>query len=71
MFVTLEFKEFDPKRQKYVQKATHAKQARGQFVRYLAKQKVKTLEQLKEFDELGYRFVTERSTAKKYIFLKE
>ncbi len=52
-------------------KATHAKQARGQFVRYLAKQKVKTLEQLKEFDELGYRFVTERSTAKKYIFLKE
>ena len=71
VFVTLEFKEFDPKRQKYVQKATHAKQARGQFVRYLAKQKVKTLEQLKEFDELGYRFVTERSTAKKYIFLKE
>ena len=25
-------------------------------MRYLAKQKVKTLEQLKEFDELGYRF---------------
>ena len=43
IFITLEFKEFDKKRQKYVQKATPAKQARGQFVRYLAQNQVETL----------------------------
>ena len=71
IFITVEFKEFDQKRQKYVQKATHAKQARGQFVRYLAQHQVKTLEQLKGFDELGHHFAAEVSTEKKYVFLKE
>lgn len=71
VFITIEFKEFDQKRQKYVQKATHAKQARGQFVRYLAQKQVRTLEQLKAFNELGYHFAKTISTEKKYVFLKE
>ena len=37
MIDLLPAQNYYPKRQKYVQKATHAKQARGQFVRYLAK----------------------------------
>lgn len=71
VFITVEFKEFDEKRQKYVQKATYAKQARGQFVRYLAQNQVETLEQIKEFKELGYHFEQAASTANKYVFLKE
>lgn len=70
IFITLEFKEFDKKRQKYVQKATPAKQARGQFVRYLAQNQVETLAQLKDFTELGYHFAAELSTEKNYVFLK-
>ncbi|KRL87307.1 hypothetical protein FC32_GL001730 [Ligilactobacillus apodemi DSM 16634 = JCM 16172] len=70
IFITCEFKEYDPKRQKLVQKATHAKQARGQFVRYLAEKKVEDLIQLQNFNELGYRFEAELSNDTTYIFVK-
>lgn len=69
-FITCEFKEYDQKRQKYVQKATHAKQARGQFVRFLAENKVTDLKQLTDFDAMGYKYRKELSTKTLYVFTK-
>jgi cytoplasmic iron level regulating protein YaaA (DUF328/UPF0246 family) len=53
---------------KLVQKATYAKMARGEMVRYMAEHNVEEPEQMKSFDRLGYQFREELSTEKEYIF---
>ena len=52
-------------------KATEAKMARGEMVRYLAERRIQTPEQIREFDRLGYRYRGELSDAKNLIFIKE
>ena len=56
---------------KVKEKGTYAKMARGEMVRYMAEHKVESLEQLKEFHRLGYRYHKEVSNEKTMIFIKE
>ena len=53
------------------EKGTYAKMARGEMVRFMAEQKVETVEELKNFERLGYHFTKDYSNEKKLVFLKE
>ncbi|KAB1436010.1 peroxide stress protein YaaA [Candidatus Galacturonibacter soehngenii] len=55
---------------KVVEKGTYAKMARGEMVRFMAEKKIKAVEQIKEFDRLGYLFSEELSDDNIYIFLR-
>lgn len=55
---------------KVKQKATAAKMARGQMVQFLARQQVQDLAQVKTFNDLGYRFLPEKSSQTEYVFVK-
>ena len=68
-FVTCLFGEVAGDRVK--QKATRAKMARGDMVRYLAENAVDSLDGLKSFDIAGYRYRPEYSTAEQLAFTKE
>ena len=51
-------------------KATEAKMARGEMVRWMAEQQIEDVERLREFTELGYRFSEELSNREKFIYIK-
>ena len=51
-------------------KATEAKMARGEMVRFMAERGVRDAEGLKEFDRLGYGYCQEKSGDKEYVFIK-
>ena len=55
---------------KVKEKGTYAKMARGEMVRFMAEQKVETVEELKAFEGLGYRFAGEYSDEETFVFLK-
>lgn len=55
---------------KIVQKATLAKMARGEMVRYLAEREVKNPEEAKKFNLLGFMYNDDLSSETEYIFLK-
>lgn len=50
-------------------KATPAKMARGQMVRFMAEQNILDLEGLKQFDHPHYSFSPEHSTQKEFVYL--
>ena len=52
-------------------KATEAKMARGEMVRWLAENQIKNLKEVKEFNGLGYRYSSADSRAEQLVFLKE
>lgn len=52
-------------------KATEAKMARGEMVRFLAEQRAEKPEEAKKFHCMGFSFCQERSTEEEYVFLKE
>lgn len=56
---------------KITEKGTLCKMARGRMVRFLAQQQTESLEAVRQFAELGYRFDPEVSTETQYIFIKE
>lgn len=51
-------------------KATAAKMARGEMVRYMAEHHIQQVEQLKCFDRLSYVYSPEDSSESHYVFLK-
>ena len=51
-------------------KATAAKMARGEMVRYMAENNVQEIEQLKSFDRLSYTYSEGYSSETEYVFLK-
>lgn len=53
-----------------VEKGTLCKMARGEMVRWLAEHQVTDLEQLPQFQELGYRFSPDHSTQTELVFLQ-
>lgn len=55
---------------KVVEKATYAKMARGEMVRFMAENKIDTIEQLKEFNRLGFTFADDLSDVETYVFLR-
>lgn len=52
-------------------KATAAKTARGEMVRYMAKHELKEAAELKKFDALGYRYQADYSTETVYVFIQQ
>ena len=52
-------------------KATEAKMARGEMVRFLAERGAETPKEAKEFDRMGFSFCPERSSDHEFVFLKE
>ena len=50
-------------------KATEAKMARGEMVRFMAERKVSDAEELKEFSGLGFSYDKERSSGDCLVFL--
>ena len=68
-FVTVVFGEW--KDGKVIQKGTMAKMARGEMVRFMAEHESENLEEIRQFDRLGYRFAEELSGNQEYVFLKE
>jgi len=71
--VTCTFGELteDNGKKKVKTKATAAKMARGEMVRYMAENHVQDVEQLKLFDRLLYVYQEELSSAENYVFVKE
>lgn len=51
-------------------KATEAKMARGEMVRFLAESGAEDFEQVKRFDRLGFSFCAETSTETEFVFIK-
>lgn len=68
-FVTCVFQEKN-KAGKFVQKATQAKIARGEMVRFMAENEITNIEDLKNFAALGYKFAEEASEDEKFVFIK-
>ena len=68
-FVTCVFGEW--KNGKIVQKATQAKMARGEMVRFMAENQIENLEKIKRFDRMDFKFMEELSSDTEYIFIAE
>ena len=68
-FVTCVFGELINGR--VVEKGTPAKMVRGEMARFLAEHQAESLENVKQFRGLGYRFSKERSDEKTCVFIKE
>ena len=66
-FITCVFGEW--KNGKIVQKATQAKMARGEMVRYMAEHQIEDLEEIKKFDRMDFLFSEEHSTEKENVFI--
>ena len=50
-------------------KATEAKMARGEMVRFLAEQNAMGFETVKQFDRLGFSYMPELSDESRYVFI--
>ena len=68
-FLTCVFGEL--KDGKVIEKGTKCKMARGQMVRWLAENQIKSPEDLQAFDQLGYRFQAELSAENRDVFIKQ
>lgn len=53
---------------KLVTKATYAKMARGEMVRYMAEMQIENPVEIKNFDRLGYVYKDDLSTDAEYVF---
>ena len=67
-FITCVFGELSGR--KVVQKGTYAKMARGEMVRFMAEQKVKEPEEIREFRRLEYAYREEFSSESEYVFIR-
>lgn len=55
---------------KVVQRATYAKMARGEMVRYMAENNITQLDGIKAFDSLDFQYREDLSTAVQYVFIR-
>lgn len=69
-YVTCQFCEYG-KSGKLVQKATQAKIARGEMVRFMAENCIRDVCGLKHFDRLGYTFDAAESSEEIFVFVKK
>lgn len=68
-FVTVDFGELIDGKVK--QKATLAKMARGDMVRFMAERNITSLEEIKKYNGFGFRFSKELSGDNRLVFIKE
>jgi len=55
---------------KLVEKATWAKMARGEMVRYMAEHKITDVKDVRNFDRLNFAFSEERSDERTFVFIQ-
>lgn len=55
---------------KLVEKATWAKMARGEMVRYMAEHKITDVKDVRNFDRLNFAFSEERSDESTFVFIQ-
>ena len=67
-FITCVFGE--EKNGKVIEKGTMCKMARGEMVRYMAKNQIIDPEKIKDFERLDYRFDKCRSNDKEFVFIR-
>lgn len=67
-FITCIFGEL--KGDRVIQKGTKAKMARGEMVRFLTENQIEKLQEIKQFERLGYHYDKERSSQTTYVFLE-
>lgn len=68
-YVKCYFKQWQKDELKEV--GVYVKMARGAMTRYLIKNKINSLEQVKNFNELGYQFAADLSNNQAYVFVKK
>lgn len=68
-FITCVFGEW--KGGKVVQKATQAKMARGEMVRFMAENQIEDLEEIKKFDRMDFKYHKELSSEREFVFIAE
>ena len=56
---------------KVVEKGVYVKMARGEMVRWMSERNVERIEDIRDFDGLGYQYCPERSEEKRCIFLQK
>lgn len=67
--ITPTFKDF--KNGKYKIISFYAKKARGLMASYVIKNRIKNVDDLKQFNSDGYYFCPEQSTAREWVFLRD
>lgn len=50
--------------------STISKKGRGQMVNYIARHRIKEIQLVQEFDDMGYRFCAEESTTFNWVFIR-
>ena len=55
---------------KAIEKATFAKMARGEMVRFMAENNIKQAEEIKGFNRLSFAYQEELSDEGNYVFIK-
>ncbi|MDY5937278.1 MAG: peroxide stress protein YaaA, partial [Bacilli bacterium] len=61
---------YEQEKGKLIEKGVYAKMARGSMVRFMAQNKIDSLEKIKDFDELGYKFSEELSSNDSLVFIR-
>lgn len=69
-FVNVEFKEYNEKTDKFRVIGMYSKQARGHMARFIIKNKIDNLEDLKSFNLNGYRYNENLSSDSNFIFTR-
>ncbi|MDU4936605.1 MAG: peroxide stress protein YaaA, partial [Peptostreptococcaceae bacterium] len=69
-FVNVEFKEYNDKTDKFRVIGMYSKQARGHMARFIIKNKIDNLEDLKSFNLNGYKYNENLSSDTDFIFTR-
>lgn len=69
IYITCVFGEMSG--EKFVQKGTYAKMARGEMVRFMAENRIEEPQDMKKFDRLGYVFRQDLSSDTEYVFERQ
>ena len=67
--ITPAFKDFSSGKYRFL--SFYAKQARGMMAAFIIKNRISSIEKLKEFDTAGYRYSEQDSTENKPVFLRK
>ncbi len=69
IWIDVVFGEF--KGSKVIEKGVYVKMARGEMVRYMAMNHIENVEDIRYFNQLGFKYNESLSTLTKYVFIKE
>lgn len=69
-YINVVFKDFNQKSHTYKVLGLYSKKARGYMVRYVIKNKIDSIDQLKEFNDFGYSYNPDLSTDHELVFTR-